>query len=61
VGVEVTKGVVTLAGHADRWSTTDLVTRLTRQVPGVVRVIDELEFDYDDRRILTSARLFGEA
>ncbi|WP_240670712.1 CBS domain-containing protein [Actinoplanes solisilvae] len=61
VGIEVTEGVVTLAGQADRWSTTDLVTRLTRQVPGVVRVIDEVEFDYDDRRILTPARLFGEA
>lgn len=61
VGVDVGKGVVTLTGHADRWSTVDLVARLTRRVPGVVRVVDRLEFDYDDRHILTPVRLFGEA
>ncbi|MBM2616318.1 CBS domain-containing protein [Actinoplanes sp. LDG1-06] len=61
VSIDVQKGVVTVAGHADRWSTTDLVERMTRQVPGVVRVVDELDFDYDDRQILVPARLYGEA
>ncbi|MET0492427.1 MAG: CBS domain-containing protein [Actinoplanes sp.] len=55
----VQDGVVTLTGRVDRWSTTDIVGRLTRQVAGVVDVADELEFDYDDRNILGTGVAFG--
>jgi CBS domain-containing protein len=57
VTVEVDKGVVTLAGRVDRWSTADLAARLIRQVAGVARVVDDLEFDLDDRGTLAAGLL----
>src|SRR5919199_718438 len=53
VQVRVSEGVVTLTGAVDRWSTTDLADRLTRQVAGVVDVVSTLSYDYDDRSIGT--------
>jgi osmotically-inducible protein OsmY len=53
VQVRVCKGVVTLTGAVDRWSITDLADRLTRQVAGVVDVVNTLSYDYDDRNIGT--------
>jgi CBS-domain-containing membrane protein len=53
VQVRVSEGVVTLTGAVDRWSTTDLADRLTRQVAGVVDVVNTLSYDYDDRTIGT--------
>lgn len=53
VTVTVADGVVRLNGHVDRASTIDLVARLTRRVAGVVDVVAELEFGYDDRAALT--------
>lgn len=50
----VTDGVVTLTGKVDRWSTTAVAERVARQVPGVVEVVDNLTFDYDDRQVLGS-------
>ena len=54
-------GVVTFTGRVDRWSTDDLAIRLTRQVPGVVGVVDELEFAFDDRDIFGPATILGVA
>jgi len=51
VEVSVDTGVVTLAGKVDRWSTTDIVERLVRQIPGVADVVDEFTFAFDDRTI----------
>ncbi|GIF25521.1 CBS domain-containing protein [Actinoplanes tereljensis] len=61
VTVEVTGGVVTLTGRVGRWSTADMADRLTRQVAGVVEVRDNLEFDFDDRQLLTPGTVFGVA
>ncbi|SBT39334.1 CBS domain-containing protein [Micromonospora auratinigra] len=48
VDVTVTGGVVTLTGQLDRWSTVQLALRLTRQVSGVVEVVDALGYAIDD-------------
>jgi CBS-domain-containing membrane protein len=59
VRVEVSEGIVTLTGRVDRWSTTDIADRLVSQVLGVVDVVDELEFDFDDRNVLGTGIAFG--
>lgn len=48
VKVSVAGGIVRLTGEMDRKSTVDLAVGVTRQVPGVVEVIDELTWSYDD-------------
>jgi CBS-domain-containing membrane protein len=48
VGVDVAAGVVRLTGEVDRRSTANLAARLTRQVPGVVEVIDQLQVAFED-------------
>ena len=48
VSVAVDEGVVTLAGRLDRKSTAVIAVRLAEAVPGVVDVVDELEYDQDD-------------
>ncbi|MGW5669412.1 CBS domain-containing protein [Micromonospora sp. NPDC003776] len=48
VEVTLSGGVVTLTGQLDRWSTTRLAVRLTRQVSGVVEVVDALGYAIDD-------------
>lgn len=48
VTVEVTEGIVTMSGRVDRRTTAELAVRLTRQVAGVVEVVDKLEYDLDD-------------
>ena len=59
VGLTVSDGVVTFAGRVDRWSSADIAVRLTRQVSGVVEVVDELEYDHDDRDVLGTGMAFG--
>jgi CBS-domain-containing membrane protein len=59
VQVEVTDGVVTLTGKVDRWSTTAITDRLTRQVAGVVEVVDKLTYEFDDRNVLGAEMAFG--
>jgi CBS-domain-containing membrane protein len=59
--VEVADGVVTLSGRADRWSTTDVADRLTRQVAGVVSVVDTVDYEFDDRNVLGTGIGFGVA
>ncbi|MEV0718822.1 CBS domain-containing protein [Asanoa sp. NPDC050611] len=48
VHVVVRDGVVTLVGTLDRRSTVMIAERLARTVPGVVSVVNRLEFEYDD-------------
>lgn len=45
-------GVVTLAGTVDRRSTVVIAERLTCAVPGVVSVINRLDFEYDDTAVI---------
>jgi CBS-domain-containing membrane protein len=58
VRVRVEQGVVTLSGRTDRHSTKQLALQLTRAVSGVVSVVDELGFEFDDREI-AKARHYG--
>ncbi|MEV4281374.1 CBS domain-containing protein [Actinoplanes xinjiangensis] len=52
VRTAVERGVVTLAGQVDRWSTKVLLARLVALVPGVVEVVDEVHFDFDDQKLV---------
>ena len=49
IEVSVTDGRVTLRGRADRKSTAQIAVQLTRAVEGVVAVIDELTWAFDDQ------------
>jgi CBS-domain-containing membrane protein len=59
VQLTVEDGVVTFTGRVGLWSATDIADRLTRQVPGVVEVVDKLEYDHDDRDVLAIGMAFG--
>jgi CBS domain-containing protein len=48
VAVSVSDGVVTLAGTVERRSEAEIAVRLTHALPGVVAVVDELHYDWDD-------------
>jgi osmotically-inducible protein OsmY len=48
VDVMVADGVVRLLGNLDRRSSTRVACRLAAQVSGVVNVVDELTYDFDD-------------
>jgi CBS-domain-containing membrane protein len=61
LGVAVTDGVVTLTGRVARWSAADLTVRVIRQVPGVVEVVDELAYDFDDRNAFGPGIVYGVA
>jgi CBS domain-containing protein len=52
VRTTVHRGVVTLTGQVDRWSTKVLLIRLAAVVPGVVEVIDDINFDFDDHKLV---------
>lgn len=54
VEVSVTGGVVTLAGKLDSRTTAQMVARLATAVPGVVKVVDQLGFHYDDSEMANS-------
>ncbi|MEU4424786.1 CBS domain-containing protein [Actinoplanes sp. NPDC024001] len=54
VSTQVERGVVTLTGRVERWSTAMLTLRLVRLVPGVVEVVDRITFDYDDHKVADS-------
>ncbi|GID32310.1 CBS domain-containing protein [Paractinoplanes brasiliensis] len=51
VTAAVVDGVVTLSGKVDRWSSTEIVERLSRQVAGVVEVRSDLTFSHDDSQL----------
>jgi CBS domain-containing protein len=48
VKADVADGVVTLSGELDRKSTAELAVHITKTVPGVIRVVDQLTWAYDD-------------
>jgi CBS domain-containing protein len=51
IDVAVTEGVVTLTGRMERKSEKEIALSMTRQVDGVVAVVDKLTFRLDDARI----------
>jgi hypothetical protein len=48
IGVTVDDGVVTLDGRMERESEVTITVQMTRQIDGVVAVIDHLTYRYDD-------------
>jgi CBS domain-containing protein len=50
VEVDVESNVITLAGEVDRRSDAEIVSRLAREIDGVVKVISRLTFRWDDIR-----------
>jgi CBS-domain-containing membrane protein len=50
VTVTVQDGIVTLSGRLERKSLVPMAVHLTRRVPGVVDVVSQLSFDWDDDR-----------
>jgi CBS domain-containing protein len=48
VGVAVSWNIVTLSGEVDRKSDADLLTHATRELDGVVGVVDRLSYRWDD-------------
>ena len=53
VEVTVTEGVVTLTGHMERKSETEIALSMTRQIDGVVDVVGHLTYRLDDERLRT--------
>ncbi len=51
IDVSVTEGVVTLAGRLERKSETEIAVSMTRQIDGVVAVVDQLTWRLDDARL----------
>ena len=51
IDVSVTEGVVTLAGQLERKSETEIAVSMTRQIDGVVAVVDKLTWRLDDARL----------
>jgi CBS domain-containing protein len=51
IDVSVVEGVVTLAGHMERKSETEIAVSMTRQIDGVVAVVDKLTFRLDDSHL----------
>ncbi|WP_155056032.1 CBS domain-containing protein [Streptomyces blattellae] len=51
VDVQVTEGVVTLLGHVERKSEMEIAVSMTRQIDGVVAVVDKLTYRLDDSHI----------
>jgi CBS domain-containing protein len=54
VHVKVDAGAVTLSGTVGRRTTAAIAARLTADVPGVVAVVDEIHFDFDDSALARS-------
>jgi CBS domain-containing protein len=56
VQVDVVAGVATLTGAVGRRTTAAIVARLTGEVPGVVAVVDNVHYDFDDT-VLARSRI----
>lgn len=54
INVIVEDGVVRLVGRVDRRSSAEIAGRLAAQVSGVVEVINDLGYDFDDSRLAGS-------
>ncbi|HSP10629.1 MAG TPA: CBS domain-containing protein [Candidatus Dormibacteraeota bacterium] len=50
VGVEVRYNVVTLTGEVDRRSDAEILARMTKALDGVVEVVSQLTYKWDDSR-----------
>jgi CBS domain-containing protein len=48
VGVEVNWNIATLSGQVDRKSDAEILTRLTKELDGVVGVVDQMSYRWDD-------------
>jgi len=48
IGVDVRSNIVTLSGEVDRKSDVQILTRLARELDGVVDVVDHLKYVWDD-------------
>jgi CBS domain-containing protein len=57
VEVEVVDGVVTLTGEVDRKSTAQIAAHVTKRVPGVVLVVENLSWTYDDTAVAAGTGL----
>ncbi|WP_416981909.1 CBS domain-containing protein [Streptomyces sp. T028] len=53
VEVSVTEGVVTLTGHMERKSETEIAVSMTRRIDGVVDVVGNLTYRLDDKDLRT--------
>ncbi len=51
VDVSVVEGVVTLAGHMERKSETEIAVSMAKQIDGVVAVVDNLTYRLDDSHV----------
>ncbi|MFF4398915.1 CBS domain-containing protein [Streptomyces sp. NPDC001480] len=51
IDVSVVEGVVTLAGHMERKSETEIAVSMTKQIDGVVAVVDNLAYRLDDSHV----------
>ncbi|HEY4887465.1 MAG TPA: CBS domain-containing protein [Candidatus Dormibacteraeota bacterium] len=54
IGVDVRWNIATLSGEVDRKSDADMLTRLARELDGVVGVVDQLTYRWDDIDTATS-------
>ncbi|MEU2337950.1 BON domain-containing protein [Streptomyces sp. NPDC006654] len=61
VDVAVEKGLVTLTGHMEHRTETEIAVSTTRRIDGVVDVIDTLTYRLDDSRIREEQALHSAA
>jgi CBS domain-containing protein len=57
IGVEVSWNIATLSGEVDRKSDAEILTRLTRELDGVVAVVDRLSYRWDDTDVAPTQRV----
>lgn len=50
IGVDVRYNVVTITGEVDRRSDAEILARMTRELDGVVEVVSQLTYKWDDSR-----------
>ena len=53
--VEVSDGVATMTGQVDRKSSRRLATELARRTPGIVKVVDNVQFEMDDDHLVPTS------
>jgi CBS domain-containing protein len=51
VSVEVSWNIATLSGEVERKSDAEILTRLTKELDGVVGVVDQLSYRWDDKAV----------
>src|SRR5262245_15530192 len=57
IEVDVSDGIVTLNGNVDRKSTAEIAAHITKGVPGVITVVDQLAWNYDDTVVSSTTGL----